>query len=198
MTGDVQAIRSADGLLLIGEPEDVERFVKAQRWRVRRLDSAALTRLTGLAATGLHRGAALAAGSGQWVQLTAEAAQKVSEMGLSISSTTGNASGVFRNAAGQIAGHVEFILARPGSPTLPSSAARRASWRRWRCSSRCPNSATTSPSSTPNSTTSSDARRATSSPTSSASACSSRRPARSAMRWGMSPTSRGRSCRAHR
>jgi len=68
-----------------------------------------MTRLTGLAAAGLHGGAALAAGSGRWVQLTAESAQKVSEMGLSVSSTTGNATGVFRNAAGQIAGHAEFV-----------------------------------------------------------------------------------------
>lgn len=109
MTGDVQAIRGEDGLFLIGEAEDVERLVEAKGWRARTLDSAAMTRLTGLAAAGLHGGAALAAGSGRWVQLTAESAQKVSEMGLSISSTTGNATGVFRNAAGQIAGHAEFV-----------------------------------------------------------------------------------------
>lgn len=109
MTGEVQAIRGEDGLLLIGEPDDVERLVEAQGWRSRRLDSAAMTRLTGLAATGLHGGAAWAAGSGRWVQLTAESAQKVSEMGLSISSTTGNATGVFRNAAGQLTGYAEFV-----------------------------------------------------------------------------------------
>lgn len=109
MAGEVRAIRGEDGLLLIGEAEDVERFVEAQGWRARMLDSAAIARLAGLAATGLHGGAALAAGSGRWVQLTAESAQKVTEMGLSISSTSGNATGVFRNAAGEIAGYAEFV-----------------------------------------------------------------------------------------
>lgn len=126
MDHDLQLISDGDGLAVIGNPADVERFLASEGLPSKDL---AMQRLGSIVQTGsgiADAGSQILAGSGRWVQLTEESAQKVKAFGLMKSSETGLSLGVVQAKGGQIKGIVQFAKG-PGSlvgnPAVLASAA---------------------------------------------------------------------------
>lgn len=116
MDNEIQLISDGDGLAVIGNPRDVERFLASE-------GLLSLSEDLGLPGLGpvLRAGAAvaragseMAANSGRWVKLTEESAEAIKEFGLRESSKTGLSTGVIKGIKGQIGGYVEFVR-KPGA-----------------------------------------------------------------------------------
>ena len=92
MDSDIELVSDGDGLAVIGNPTDVERFflsARLDRTPSRGLD---LHRVWSFAATGgasAKVGAEIAANSGRWVKLTTESAEAVRRLGLMPTTTPG-------------------------------------------------------------------------------------------------------------
>jgi site-specific recombinase XerC len=114
MDSDIQLISDGDGLAVIGDATDVERFLASEGLLSRDLGLHRLTPAVGAGAVVAQAGAEIAANSGRWVKLTRESAQSVQKYGLRKSHTTGLSTGVVKGHKGQIKGFVEFVK-RPGS-----------------------------------------------------------------------------------
>lgn len=92
MNHEIQLISDGDGLAVIGNSTDVERFLRDQgldRTPPKELDLHRLWSLLGIGGAAAQVGAELAANSGQWVKLTAESAEAVKQYGLMASKTPG-------------------------------------------------------------------------------------------------------------
>lgn len=114
MDNEIQLISDGDGLAVIGDETDVERFLVSEGLPSKDLG---LQRLKSAAATGsvaAQAGSEIAANSGRWVQLTRESAKLVDKYGLRESSKSGLSTGVLKGNKGQIRGFVEFAKT-PGS-----------------------------------------------------------------------------------
>ncbi|WP_433226234.1 hypothetical protein [Actinomadura formosensis] len=114
MDNEIQLISDGDGLAVIGDAPDIERFLVSERLPSKDLG---LQRLKSVAATGAvaaQAGSEIAANSGRWVKLTQESAQAIQKYGLRESSKSGLSTGVVKGNKGQIRGFVEFAKA-PGS-----------------------------------------------------------------------------------
>ncbi|WP_433228846.1 hypothetical protein [Actinomadura formosensis] len=114
MDNKIQLISDGDGLAVIGDVTDVERFLVSEGLPSKDLG---LQRLKSAAATGsvaAQAGSEIAANSGRWVQLTKESAQAIQKYGLRESSKSGLSTGVVKGNKGQIRGFVEFAKT-PGS-----------------------------------------------------------------------------------
>jgi hypothetical protein len=89
MGNEIELFSDGDGLAVIGNPTDVERFLAAEGLPSKDLG---LARLGGVARTGsavAQAGSEIAANSGRWVQLTKESAEAVKKFGLMDSKTPG-------------------------------------------------------------------------------------------------------------
>src|SRR4051794_5701768 len=89
MDNEIELFSDGDGLAVIGNPKDVERFLAAEGLASKDLG---LARLGGAARTGsavAQAGSEIAANSGRWVQLTKESAEAVKKFGLMDSKTPG-------------------------------------------------------------------------------------------------------------
>lgn len=89
MGNEIELISDGDGLAIIGNPEDVELFLAAEKVPSRDLE---LHRLKPVAATGAvvaRAGSQIAANSGRWVKLTRESAHLCRKYGLMESKTPG-------------------------------------------------------------------------------------------------------------
>jgi len=92
MGNEIELVADGDGLAVIGDSADVDRFlldrglgaVPSKVLDVRRLSSFA-----GTSGTALRVGSEVAANSGRWVKLTAESAQAVKQYGLMATKTPG-------------------------------------------------------------------------------------------------------------
>ncbi|MEO3782853.1 hypothetical protein ABGB12_05980 [Actinocorallia sp. B10E7] len=126
MAGEIQLISDDDGLAVIGDPTTVEEFLTSEGlWSSSKDLGQRLKSLLGTGALMAQAGSEIAAGSGRWLKLTEESAQRVREYGLRTSSTTGLSTGVLKGDWGQIGGFVEFVKG-PGTllnPTALSSVA---------------------------------------------------------------------------
>jgi rRNA processing protein Krr1/Pno1 len=86
---EIQLISDGDGLAVIGEATAVERFLVAEGLPSKDLGLQRLRSVLSAGAGVAQAGSAVAAGSGRWVKLTAESAQKVKKYGLMQSKTRG-------------------------------------------------------------------------------------------------------------
>jgi hypothetical protein len=92
MNNEIQLVSDSDGLVVIGNPTDVERFLFEQgldRSPSKDLDLRRLGSLLGTGGAAAKVGSELAENSGRWIKLTAESARAVREYGLMTTKTPG-------------------------------------------------------------------------------------------------------------
>ncbi len=114
MDNEIQLISDGDGLAVIGNPTDVERFLVSEGLSSKDLGLPRLGAAFSTGAAAAQAGSEIAANSGRWVKLTKESAQAVKKYGLRESSKTGLSTGVVKGGKGQVRTFVEFAKA-PGS-----------------------------------------------------------------------------------
>jgi hypothetical protein len=126
MDGEIQLISDGVGLAVIGDAPDVERFLAAEGLSSKELALQRLKPVVGVGAAVAQAGSAIAEGSGRWVKLTAESAQRVKKYGLRESSKTGLSTGVVKGAKGQVGGFVEFVKGPSSLLSNPAALAGAA------------------------------------------------------------------------
>ncbi|MCB9410459.1 hypothetical protein [Mycolicibacterium sp.] len=92
MGNEIELVTDGDGLAVIGDSADVERFLLDQglsRVPSKVLDVRRLSSFAGTSGTALRVGSEVATHSGRWVKLTAESAQAVKQYGLMATKTPG-------------------------------------------------------------------------------------------------------------
>ena len=92
MSSEIELVSDGDGLAVIGDPTDVERFFLSaglDRTPSKALDLHRLWSFAGTGGTAAQVGADIAANSGRWVKLTAESAEAVRKYGLMPTKTPG-------------------------------------------------------------------------------------------------------------
>ncbi|MDP7706852.1 hypothetical protein [Mycobacterium sp. TY815] len=92
MGNEIELVSDGDGLAVIGDTADVERFLLDQgldRAPSKVLDVRRLSSFAGTGGAALQVGSEVAANSGRWVKLTAESAQAVKQYGLMPTKTPG-------------------------------------------------------------------------------------------------------------
>ncbi len=114
MDGEIQLISDGEGLAVIGDPTDVERFLASEGLPSRDLGLHRLRSGLSAGAGVAQTGSEVAANSGRWVKLTEQSAHAVQKYGLRENSKTGLSTGVVKGDKGQIKGFVEFVKT-PGS-----------------------------------------------------------------------------------
>jgi len=113
MDNDIQLISDGDGLAVIGNPTDVERFLVSEGLSSKDLGLQRLKSVAGTGAVVAQAGSGIAAASGRWVKLTPESAQLVKKYGLMKSKTPG-VSHAMVGKPGSIKSWLQ-ISTRPGS-----------------------------------------------------------------------------------
>ncbi|MEV0597625.1 hypothetical protein [Nonomuraea cavernae] len=126
MDADIQLISDGDGLAVIGNPTDVERFLLSEGLPSKDLGLQRLGSVLSAGAGAAQAGSEIAANSGRWVKLTKESAQLVKKYGLRESSKSGLRSGVLKGNKGQIKGFVEFVKGSRSLLTNPAILAGAA------------------------------------------------------------------------
>lgn len=128
MDHEIQLIGDDDGLLVIGDAADVDRFLISEGLSSSRdLGSHWLKSVFGAGAAAAQMGSEMAANSGRWVKLTPKSAQLVKKYGLRESAKTGFSTGVVKGQKGQIRGFVEFVRGPRsflGNPAVLANAAK--------------------------------------------------------------------------
>ena len=109
MDNEIQLISDGDGLAVIGDATEVERFLTSEGLMSKDLGLARLTSAAGTGAVVAQAGAEVAANSGRWVKLTRESVHLIEKHGLRKSSKTGLSTGVVKGSKGQVKGFVEFV-----------------------------------------------------------------------------------------
>ncbi len=92
MDGEIELVSDGDGLAVIGDSTDVERFFLSaglDRTPSKALDLHRLWSFVGTGGTAAQVGADVAANSGRWVKLTADSADAVKKYGLTPTKTAG-------------------------------------------------------------------------------------------------------------
>lgn len=92
MGNEIELVADGDGLAVIGNSADVERFLLDQgldKASPKVLDLSRLSSLAGTSGASLRVGSEVATNSGRWVKLTAESAQAVKQYGLMATKTPG-------------------------------------------------------------------------------------------------------------
>ncbi|MGW5343682.1 hypothetical protein [Streptomyces sp. NPDC004050] len=123
MDDEIQLIRDADGLAVIGDHVTVERFLISEGLPSQNLGPRRFRSVLPNAAGFAQAGSDIAANSGRWMKLTKESAQRVDKLGLRKSAKTGLSTGVLKGPKGQSKGFVEFAK---GSGPLRGNPAQLA------------------------------------------------------------------------
>lgn len=89
MDNEIQLISDGDGLAVLGNATDVERFLVSEGLPSRDLGLQRLKSAFGTGAAAAQAGSEIAANSGRWVKLTQESAERVKRFGLMESKTPG-------------------------------------------------------------------------------------------------------------
>ncbi|MFF0108032.1 hypothetical protein [Streptomyces hirsutus] len=89
MDNEIQLISDGDGLAVIGNATDVERFLASEGLPSKDLGAQRLNSVFGTGAAVAQAGSEIAANSGRWVKLTKESAERVKKFGLMESKTPG-------------------------------------------------------------------------------------------------------------
>lgn len=126
MDNEIQLISDGDGLAVIGNAADVERFLVSEGLPSKDLGMQRLKSAFNAGAAAAQAGSDIAADSGRWVKLTRESAQVVRKYGLRKSSKTGLSTGVVKGQKGQIRGFVEFVRGPRSLLTNPAALANAA------------------------------------------------------------------------
>ncbi|SDJ84037.1 hypothetical protein SAMN05421874_103360 [Nonomuraea maritima] len=123
MDNEIQLISDGDGLAVIGNPADVERFLTSEGLSSRDLGVQRLESVLTAGACAAQTGSEVVANSGRWMKLTNESARLVEKYGLRKSATSGLSTGVLKGNSGQIKGFVEFAKGPMTNPALLAGAA---------------------------------------------------------------------------
>ncbi|WP_329215424.1 hypothetical protein OG257_30155 [Streptomyces sp. NBC_00683] len=126
MDNEIQLISDGDGLAVLGNEADVERFLASEGLASKDLGAQRLKSVIGVGAVAAQVGSDLAANSGRWVKLTPKSARLVKKYGLRESSKTGFSTGVVKGQKGQIRGFVEFVKAPRSLLSNPAVLANAA------------------------------------------------------------------------
>ncbi|MFE4208877.1 hypothetical protein ACFRSX_14595 [Streptomyces goshikiensis] len=126
MDNEIQLISDGDGLAVIGNPTDVDRFLTSEGLSSKDLGLQRLKSVAGTGAGAAQAGSEIAANSGRWVQLTQESARLVEKYGLRESSKTGLSTGVVKGQKGQVRGFLEFVKGPRSLLTNPAALAGAA------------------------------------------------------------------------
>ncbi len=126
MDNEIQLISDGDGLAVIGNAADVERFLVSEGLSSKDLGLQRLKSFVSTGAVVAQAGSEMAGNSGRWVQLTRDSAQIVKKYGLRESSKTGLSTGVVKGHKGQIRGFVEFVKGPRSLLTNPAVLANAA------------------------------------------------------------------------
>jgi hypothetical protein len=89
MDNEIQLISDGDGLAVIGNATDVERFLLSEGLPSKDLGVQRLKSVFGTGAAAAQAGSEIAANSGRWVKLTKESAERVQRFGLMETKTPG-------------------------------------------------------------------------------------------------------------
>ncbi|MCM9080082.1 hypothetical protein L1606_18685 [Streptomyces spororaveus] len=89
MDNAIQLISDGDGLAVIGDPTDVERFLASEGLPSKDLGAGRLKSVFDTGAAVAQAGSEIAANSGRWVKLTTESAQRLKKFGLMETKTPG-------------------------------------------------------------------------------------------------------------
>ncbi|MGW2799526.1 hypothetical protein [Streptomyces sp. NPDC001269] len=89
MDNEIQLISDGDGLAVIGNATDVERFLLSEGLPSKDLGVQRLKSVFGTGTAAAQAGSEIAANSGRWVKLTKESAQRVQKFGLMDTKTPG-------------------------------------------------------------------------------------------------------------
>ena len=126
MDNEIQLISDGDGLAVLGNQADVERFLVTEGLPSKDLGLRRLKSIAGTGAVVAQVGSEIAADSGRWVKLTRESAQRIKKYGLRENSATGLSTGVLRGPKGQVGGFVEFAKAPRSFLANPANLAGAA------------------------------------------------------------------------
>ncbi|TRW47111.1 hypothetical protein [Georgenia yuyongxinii] len=108
MANEVQLISDGDGLAVIGNSAEVERFLSSQGLSSKELGPKPLGAVLGFTGAAVQVGSAINANSGRWVQLTEKSAEQIKQFGLMKSKETGLSLGVVKPEGDKIKALVEF------------------------------------------------------------------------------------------
>lgn len=111
---EVELISDGDGLMIIGEPATVERFVASTGLPSRELDLRRLSPLVGKGAAVMQAASEVSANAGRWMKLTEESARAAQKLPLVKNSTTDLLHATTRAPNGQFAKNLQFV-AKPGA-----------------------------------------------------------------------------------
>lgn len=123
---EIQLISDGDGLAVIGDAAEVERFLVSEGLQSKDLGLPRLAKVLSTGSGGAQVGSEVAAASGRWVKLTEESAQAVKKYGLRENSKTGVSTGVVEGSKGQVRGFVEFAKGPRSLLTNPALLAGAA------------------------------------------------------------------------
>jgi hypothetical protein len=127
MSNEIELISDGDGLAVIGNSTDVERFLTSEGlMNSRDLDLPRLSSVLRVGSIAADVGSAIAANSGRWVKLTEKSVKLINQHGLMKGSESGLSRAIVQGKGGQIKGIVEFVKG-PGallaSPAVLAGAA---------------------------------------------------------------------------
>lgn len=127
MDNEIQLISDDDGLMVIGNTADVDRFLVSEGLSSSKdLGPRWVKSVFGAGAAVAQAGSEMAENSGRWVKLTPKSAELVKKWGLRQSSKTGCSTGVLKGQKGQIRGFVEFVKGPRTFLTNPAALANAA------------------------------------------------------------------------
>lgn len=125
MSNEIELICDGEGLAVIGEPAEVERFLESEGLPSRDLGLARVDGLVRHAARMLQTGSEVAAESGRWVKLTEDSAASVKKFGLMDTKTPG-VSHAMVGQPGEIKEWIQIVTspgAMASNPAVLSGAA---------------------------------------------------------------------------
>lgn len=126
MDAEIQLISDGDGLAVIGDPADVEKFLVSQGLPSKDLGLHRLRPAIGRGAGVLQAGSEVAANSGRWMKLTEESARVVNKFPMVKNSQTGNLHATLRGQNGQFVKNLQFASKPTSLLTNPAILAGAA------------------------------------------------------------------------
>ena len=118
---DVEVISDGDGLVFVGEPTQVAKFVAASGLPSTSFDIAKLTPSVAAGAAVLNAAADISASAGRWVKLTEESAKAAQLLPVVQNSSTKFWHATTRGDKGQFVKNLQFVT-KPGSPLAKPGA----------------------------------------------------------------------------
>src|SRR5690554_1317997 len=109
MGSEIELISDGDGLAVIGDPEVVDHFLRAEGLSSKDLGLQRLRPHLGAAAGMTQVGAEVAANYGRWMKLTEESAKVAQKFPMVKNATTGNLHATLRGQNGQFVKNLQFV-----------------------------------------------------------------------------------------